>query len=296
MVKSKWGLTLSACLTVIASLLMSISFCITIGIMVPIFTGSEIFPYLVILIGFENVIILTKSVVATPVHLDVKFRVAQGLSREGWPIVTNLFCAYLLVFLGFFTFNPAIVEFCWFALIGLTTDFFLQMFFFHSLILFQPVHLAHLIPLDEVIEARTESQRALHKQQEDDILLIANRDQFRDGFLDNFASSSLRLVMTWSSRLWLTFTMLMTSLLAAALILTFTCLGMILLQSLQARFSCDRNCEKAIRINPTVLRVREQFYDAVRQSSDKSSPPTPLLSEAKTDMAKWISCLLPTTP
>ena len=31
-----------------------------------------------IIIGLENVVVLTKSVVSTPVHLDVKVRVAQG--------------------------------------------------------------------------------------------------------------------------------------------------------------------------------------------------------------------------
>lgn len=40
---------------------------------------SEIFPYLVVLIGFENVVILTKSVVATPIDLPVKYRIAQGM-------------------------------------------------------------------------------------------------------------------------------------------------------------------------------------------------------------------------
>ena len=39
---------------------------------------SEIFPYLVIVIGLENVLVVTKSVVSTPVHLEVKLRVAQG--------------------------------------------------------------------------------------------------------------------------------------------------------------------------------------------------------------------------
>ena len=41
---------------------------------------SEIFPYLVVIIGLENVLVVTKSVVSTPVYLDVKLRVAQGKS------------------------------------------------------------------------------------------------------------------------------------------------------------------------------------------------------------------------
>ena len=39
---------------------------------------SEIFPYLVVVVGLENILVITKSVVSTPVHLEVKIRVAQG--------------------------------------------------------------------------------------------------------------------------------------------------------------------------------------------------------------------------
>lgn len=41
-------------------------------------TPREIFPYLVVVIGLENVLVLTKSVVSTPVDLEVKLRIAQG--------------------------------------------------------------------------------------------------------------------------------------------------------------------------------------------------------------------------
>ena len=45
------------------------------------FVFSEIFPYLVMIIGLENLLVITKSVVSTPVHLDVKERVAKGYSN-----------------------------------------------------------------------------------------------------------------------------------------------------------------------------------------------------------------------
>lgn len=41
----------------------------------------EIFPYLVVVIGLESVLVLTKSVVSTPVDLEVKLRIAQGNRR-----------------------------------------------------------------------------------------------------------------------------------------------------------------------------------------------------------------------
>jgi pyruvate kinase len=42
-------------------------------------SNREIFPYLVVLIGVENVLVMTKSVVSTSVELDVKYRVATGM-------------------------------------------------------------------------------------------------------------------------------------------------------------------------------------------------------------------------
>ncbi|XP_062599956.1 sterol regulatory element-binding protein cleavage-activating protein-like [Saccostrea cucullata] len=109
MVKSKWGLALSAVVTVVASLLMSVSFCSLFGL-TPTLNGSEIFPYLVVFVGLENVLVITKSVVSTPVDQDVRFRIAQAVE--------------------ILTFVPAIQEFALFAMVGLLTDFFLQHVFF----------------------------------------------------------------------------------------------------------------------------------------------------------------------
>ncbi|XP_048754317.2 sterol regulatory element-binding protein cleavage-activating protein-like [Ostrea edulis] len=129
MVKSKWGLALSAVVTVVTSLLMSVSFCSLFGL-TPTLNGGEIFPYLVVFVGLENVLVITKSVVSTPLDQDVRFRIAQGISREGWSITKNLATELIIVVGGFFTFVPAIQEFALFAMVGLLTDFFLQHVFF----------------------------------------------------------------------------------------------------------------------------------------------------------------------
>lgn len=42
MVKSKWGLALSACVTVAASLFMSIGLCVSIGFMIPTLSGRQV--------------------------------------------------------------------------------------------------------------------------------------------------------------------------------------------------------------------------------------------------------------
>ncbi|XP_038076321.1 sterol regulatory element-binding protein cleavage-activating protein-like isoform X2 [Patiria miniata] len=129
MVESKWGMAFAAVIMIMSSLSMSVGICLVFGL-TPSLNGSEIFPYLVIIIGLENILVFTKSVVSTPVHLAVNIRIAQGLSKEGWSITKNLCAELVVVFIGFFTFVPAIQEFCVFALVGLLTDFFLQMFYF----------------------------------------------------------------------------------------------------------------------------------------------------------------------
>ncbi|KAG8189219.1 hypothetical protein JTE90_013751 [Oedothorax gibbosus] len=129
LVKSKWALAISAVMTVVMSLLMSVGLCLWFGLN-PTLSGSEILPYLIVVIGLENMLVLTKSVVSTPVHLDVKLRVAQGLSKEGWSITKNLLTELALLTVAFLTFVPKIQEFCLFAVVGLLTDFFLQLVFF----------------------------------------------------------------------------------------------------------------------------------------------------------------------
>ncbi|KAF8795037.1 Sterol regulatory element-binding protein like [Argiope bruennichi] len=133
LVKSKWILAISAVLTVVMSLLMSVGLCLWFGLS-PTLSGSEILPYLIVVIGLENMLVLTKSVVSTPIHLDVKLRVAQGLSKEGWSITKNLLTELALLMIAFLTFVPKIQEFCLFAVVGLLTDFFLQLVFFATVL------------------------------------------------------------------------------------------------------------------------------------------------------------------
>lgn len=133
LVKSKIGIAFSATVTVIGSLSMTVGICFFFGLTLSL-SGKEVFPYLVIIVGLENVLVLTKSVVSTPAHLDVKIRVAQALSKEGWSITKNLLTEVTILTIGLFTFVPAIQEFCIFAIVGLVNDFFLQMMFFSTIL------------------------------------------------------------------------------------------------------------------------------------------------------------------
>lgn len=128
-VKSKVGLAISAVVSVAASLIMSIGFCFFFGLTLS-FQGKEIFPYLVILVGLENVFVLTKSVMSIDSKLDVKIRLAQGLSKEGWSITKNLLTEITILTISLFTFVAVIQQFSIFMIVSLLADFLLQMFFF----------------------------------------------------------------------------------------------------------------------------------------------------------------------
>lgn len=82
-------MALCAVLTAVASLLMSIGLCCFFGLTLTI-SWREMYPYLAMVVGIENIFVLSKAVYNTSNHLDVKIRIAQGLSKEGWSITYNL--------------------------------------------------------------------------------------------------------------------------------------------------------------------------------------------------------------
>lgn len=112
---------------------MSLGFCFFFGLTIS--TQSKgVYPYLVLLVGLENILVLTKSVLSTDETLDVKIRLAQGLNKEGWSTTKNLLTEITILTVGLATFVPVIQEFCIFAIVGLISDFFLQMFFFSTIL------------------------------------------------------------------------------------------------------------------------------------------------------------------
>lgn len=132
-IKSKLGLAACAVLTIGGSLAMSMGICFFFGFSLSL-QGKEIFPYLVIIVGLENVLVLTKSVTSTDSRLDVKIRLAQGLSKEGWSITKNLLTEITILTVSFFTFVPFIQEFSIFMIVSLISDYFIQMAFFATIL------------------------------------------------------------------------------------------------------------------------------------------------------------------
>ena len=129
LVYSKLGVAFCSVTTVLCSMMLSIALT---GVTLNMSSKMCVVPYIVTFISLENLMVITRSVVGTKTHLDVKIRVAQGLSREGWNIMTNLFTELTILTIGFFIgiLDPSIQEFCQLLVMGLLSDFFLQMFFF----------------------------------------------------------------------------------------------------------------------------------------------------------------------
>lgn len=132
-IKSRAVLATCAVITVFSSLMMSLGICFFFDLTTRM-QSKGVFQYLIILLGLENVLVITKSVLSTDHTFDVKIRVAQGLSREGWTISKTLLTEITILTFGLATFVPVIQEFCVFAIVGLISDFFLQMMLFSTVL------------------------------------------------------------------------------------------------------------------------------------------------------------------
>ncbi|XP_065912722.1 sterol regulatory element-binding protein cleavage-activating protein-like [Dysidea avara] len=133
-VKSKFGLGFTAVLTTISSLTMSVGICTVFGLSIS-FRGSEIFPYLVVMVGMEKVMLIVKAVVSVPSYKPVEIRIAEGLSNEGWYIAKNLLAEICLPLVGMYVFSNTIMqEFCVITLIGILSTIFLQIVFFPTVL------------------------------------------------------------------------------------------------------------------------------------------------------------------
>lgn len=132
-IRSRFLLALCAAITILGSLVMSLGLCFFFGLTISL-QSKDIFPYLVILLGLENCLVITRSVVSTDETFDVKIRVAQALSKEGWHISKTLLTEITILTIGLATFVPVIQEFCVFAIVGLLSDYMLQMLLFSTIL------------------------------------------------------------------------------------------------------------------------------------------------------------------
>ncbi|KAG0216104.1 hypothetical protein BGX28_006000 [Mortierella sp. GBA30] len=133
LVKSKYGLGIAAVATVFVSLLMSIGLCSVFGVTLTLMPW-EILPFMIIVVGVENINILVHAVVETSMDLPVKERVGRGLGTVGVSITMTLVAELCLLIVGAMTTIPAVQEFCTFAIAAVIMDYLLQMTFFITVI------------------------------------------------------------------------------------------------------------------------------------------------------------------
>ncbi|KAF9972164.1 hypothetical protein BGZ73_004767 [Actinomortierella ambigua] len=133
LVKSKYGLGIAAVATVFVSLVMSIGICSVFGVYLTLMPW-EILPFMIIVVGVENINILVHAVVETSMDLPVKERVGRGLSAVGVSITMTLLAEICLLAVGAMTTIPAVQEFCTFAIAAVIMDYLLQMTFFITVI------------------------------------------------------------------------------------------------------------------------------------------------------------------
>lgn len=135
MIRSRILLAWCATITILGSLIMSLGLCFFFGLTIS-WQSKDIFPYLVILLGLENCLVITRSVVSINETFDVKIRMAQALSKEGWHITKTLLTEITILTIGLATFVPVIQEFSVFAIVGLLSDFLLQLLLFSTTLAF----------------------------------------------------------------------------------------------------------------------------------------------------------------
>ncbi|KAF9168058.1 hypothetical protein DFQ26_001761, partial [Actinomortierella ambigua] len=133
LVKSKYGLGIAAVATVFVSLVMSIGICSVFGVRMTLIAW-EILPFMIIVVGVENINILVHAVVETSMDLPVKERVGRGLATVGVSITMTLLAELCLLIVGAMTTIPAVQEFCTFAIAAVIMDYLLQMTFFITVI------------------------------------------------------------------------------------------------------------------------------------------------------------------
>lgn len=129
-VHSRFGLAFTGTTQLLISMIMSVSICALLGIRLTL-VPWELLPFVIVVVGSENMFSLTKAIVDTPLSLTVSSRIAHGLGKVGVPItLTTLADIALLLIIAFFIGVRAVREFCVFAVFSLIMDWFLQMTFF----------------------------------------------------------------------------------------------------------------------------------------------------------------------
>ncbi|SNX84285.1 related to Sterol regulatory element binding protein cleavage-activating protein [Melanopsichium pennsylvanicum] len=163
-VHSRFGLAFTGTTQLLISMVMSVSICALLGIRLAL-VPWELLPFVIVVVGSENMFSLTKAIVDTPLSLTVSSRIAHGLGKVGVPItLTTLADILLLLVIALFIGVRAVREFCIFAIFSLIMDWFLQMTFFITVLSIdmQRLELADLLTQGTRLSRKQDSAMQAH--------------------------------------------------------------------------------------------------------------------------------------
>ncbi|KAI5819769.1 sterol-sensing domain of SREBP cleavage-activation-domain-containing protein [Pyronema omphalodes] len=189
-VKSKAGLVLTV-LTQVATSIMS-SFTILAILKVPVsHVPREVFPFVVIVIGLENMFRLINAVFATPAEKPTTIRISAALGEVGFlsgiAVGTDITIMALIARFSV----PAVREFCLFAGVALMVDYILHMTFFLAVLSVDVRRLELQDSLDKFMS------RNAREESSDDVGLIGDNALEKQGA---FAESLFRAGSPLSTR------------------------------------------------------------------------------------------------
>eukprot|EP00039_Didymoeca_costata_P007198 m.97229 g.97229 ORF g.97229 m.97229 type:complete len:1094 (+) comp13585_c0_seq4:449-3730(+) len=132
-VKSKFGLGVGAVAILVLTMSMAVGICNILGFSATL-VAEEIVPFLVVAIGMENMLVITRSVAAMSWDIPVNFRVAEGLAHAGPQLARSLILMESVLLMGVYSSFKSLQEFCVIACVSVLCDFFLEIMAFVSIL------------------------------------------------------------------------------------------------------------------------------------------------------------------
>ncbi|KAF8531616.1 sterol-sensing domain of SREBP cleavage-activation-domain-containing protein [Gautieria morchelliformis] len=128
-VHSRFGLTFTALVEIVASTIGSVSVCALAGFRITMVPWG-ILPVIIVFVGAENMFLLVDAVTSTSVTLSVKQRIGTGLAVAGTSNTLNTVSYNAILGVIAFFATGAIRQFCSFAIVLLVAHWFLIHTFF----------------------------------------------------------------------------------------------------------------------------------------------------------------------
>ncbi|TIB96892.1 hypothetical protein E3Q17_03620 [Wallemia mellicola] len=128
-VHSRFGLAITGIVQLCVSTVMSISLLELCGWRLRLLPWTVV-PFVIVVVGVENMLTITRAIVSTSISLPVPERVGQGMAKVGPVIGMTVLSDLTLLGIAGYVIPGTIREFCIFASVVSVIDYFLQSTFF----------------------------------------------------------------------------------------------------------------------------------------------------------------------